>query len=258
MSTNRMKSTLAEGGTAFGAWCVLGSPFAAELCSVEAVDYVCVDLQHGLSHLDAVAPMVMAISRSAATPVVRVAANQAHQIGKVLDAGAEGVIVPLVNSRSEAERAVEACRYAPEGTRSFGPARSRLFLNAEPAPVVNKQVLCIVMIETIAAVEVADEICSTPGVDAVYIGPSDLAVSLGLAPGYDEMSRAHGEAIEHVRLSCERSGIVPGIHTHSGEQAGAYADAGFRIVTLATDAAILSRALRHDIELARAGKVESG
>jgi len=255
MSTNRLKSTLARGAPAFGAWCALGSPFAAELCSVEAVDYVCVDLQHGLSHLDAVAPMLMAISRSAATPVVRVAANQAHQIGKALDAGAEGVIVPLVNSRSEAERAAEACRYAPDGTRSFGPARSRLFLNAAPAPAVNEQVLCIVMIETMAAVEVADEICSTPGVDAVYVGPSDLAMSLGLAPGFDEMSRAHGEAIEHVRLSCERNGVVPGIHAQGGEQARAYADAGFRIVTLATDSAILSRALRHDVERVRGGKL---
>ncbi|HLN04804.1 MAG TPA: aldolase/citrate lyase family protein [Acidimicrobiales bacterium] len=257
MSTNRLKSMLDEGGTAFGAWCVLGSPVAAELCSVEAADYLCVDLQHGLGHLDAMIPMLMVIGRTGASPIVRVPSNQAHHIGKALDAGAEAVIVPMVNSRSEAERAVEACRYAPGGARSFGPVRARLFLNQERPSEVNEQVLCIVMIETIGAVELADEICSTPGVDGVYVGPADLALTMGVAPGFDELPRAHGEAIEHVRLSCEARGIVAGIHTSGGEQSRAYAKAGFRMLTVSTDAALLRMAVHRELAIARGGADEA-
>jgi 4-hydroxy-2-oxoheptanedioate aldolase len=253
VSKNRMKSTLDQGGTAFGMWCSMGSPFAAELCAAEPVEYVCVDLQHGLTHLDALAPMLTAIGRTSATPIVRVPDNQAHHIGKALDAGAEAVIVPLVNSRAEAERAVAASRYAPDGVRSLGPTRARLYLNEAPPAEVNKQVLCIVMIETIAAVEVADEICSTPGLDGVYIGPSDLALTLGVAPGFEEMPPAHAEAIEHVRNSCERHGIVPGIHTPGGEQARAYASAGFRIVTVGNDSALLRGAVHREVGIARGG-----
>jgi len=251
VSTNRLRAALTRVPTAFGAWCTLASPFAAELCALEQVDYVCVDLQHGAGYLDNVVAMLMAISHGPASPIVRVLSNEASQIGKVLDAGAEAVIVPLVNSRSEAERAVAACRYAPEGARSHGPFRAGLFLNKAPHAEVNREVLCLVMIETVAALESADEICSTPGLDGVYVGPSDLAVSMGYSPGFEELPPSHREAIEHIRRTCTSRGLISGIHTYGGQEARVFAAQGFNMVTLASDAALLRGALRENIEIAR-------
>lgn len=259
MSSNQLKAKWAAGQNAVGAWSSLGSAFAAELCAVEGFDYVCVDLQHGLSHFDTMAHMLMGISRTGASAVVRVPANQPHYMGKAFDAGAEAVIVPMVNSREDAERAVAGCRYAPAGTRSFGPVRSGLFLNQASPLDVNRETLCLVMIETIGAVERADEICSTPGVDGVYIGPADLAVTMGLAPGFDDMTSEHADAIAHVQDVCRAHSIVSGIHTSSGEQAHAYFMAGFRMASIATDAVLLRAAHRYELARARGtGASESG
>ncbi|HEV7679834.1 MAG TPA: aldolase/citrate lyase family protein [Candidatus Dormibacteraeota bacterium] len=256
MSGNRLRARWDAGEVAVGAWCSLGSPFAAELCAAEGFDYVCADLQHGLMHFDTLGPMMIAVGRTAAAPVVRVPANQRHYMGMALDAGAEAVIVPMVNSRSEAEMAVSGCRYPPEGTRSFGPVRAGMFTTGSPA-AINRGVLCLVMIETIAAVEHAGEICSTPGVDGVYIGPADLAVSMGLAPQLGDMGSAHAQAIAHVRATCAANGIVAGIHTGGGEQAGDYIDAGFRMVTLSTDAALLRQVHRTELATARGRALSS-
>jgi 4-hydroxy-2-oxoheptanedioate aldolase len=251
VTSNLLKGKWTAGQNLVGAWSCLGSAFAAELCAVEGFDYVCVDLQHGLSHFDTMAPMLIAISRTGVSPIVRVPANQPHYMGKAFDAGAEAVIVPMVNSRQDAERAVAGCRYAPEGTRSFGPVRSGLFLNQAPPVEVNREALCLVMIETIGAVERAEEICATPGVDGVYVGPADLAVTMGLAPGRDEMPAEHAQAIVHVRETCDAHNLIAGIHTTGGAQARGYLDAGFRMVSLATDAALLSAAHRAELAAAR-------
>jgi 4-hydroxy-2-oxoheptanedioate aldolase len=155
----------------------------------------------------------------------------------------------MVNSRADAEMAVSACRYPPQGTRSFGPVRSGLLVGDNP-PDVNAAVMCLVMIETVRAVEAADEICSTPGVDGVYIGPADLSVSMCgslAAIGSNE----HAAAIETVRLACERNGVAAGVHTSGGAQARAYATAGFKMCTLGTDAALLRSIARHELTVAR-------
>ncbi|MBO0713847.1 MAG: hypothetical protein J2O39_10150 [Acidimicrobiales bacterium] len=253
MTVNLLKHRWAEGLDAVGAWCTLGSPFAAELCAAEGFDYLCVDLQHGLYHLDTMVPTLMAASRAGVTPIARVPINQAHYIGKVLDAGAEAVIVPMVNSREEAERAVAACRYAPDGVRSFGPVRAGLFLGQAPPMEVNHESTCLVMIETAQAVENAEQICSTPGLDGIYVGPADLAISMGLSPGTATTSSEYTDAIEHVRKTCDACHIVPGIHTGGGEQARAYLDAGFKMVTLSSDAALLRAAHRAELARVRGG-----
>jgi 4-hydroxy-2-oxoheptanedioate aldolase len=251
VTTNRLLERFRARQAAIGGWCVTGSPLAAELLAVEGFDYLCADCQHGLMSYEAMIPVLQAVARTGVTPVVRVARNDAGDIGKVLDAGAEAVVVPMVNSRAEAERAAAACRYAPDGVRSFGPVRSGLFLGADPT-VVNGQVACLVMIETITAVEVADEICSTPGVDGIYVGPADLAVSMGLVPSFSSpSSKEHEDAIETVRLACERSGILAGIHTGSGVQARARLDQGFDMVTIATDAALLRATAHAELAVAR-------
>jgi 4-hydroxy-2-oxoheptanedioate aldolase len=258
VTTNQLLESFAAGRTAIGAWCVTGSPHAAELLAIEGFDYVCADCQHGLMGYDAMIPVLQAVARTETTPVVRVARNDTGEIGKVLDGGAEAVIVPMVNSRAEAEQAVAACRYAPEGVRSFGPVRSGLFLGADPT-LVNRQVACLVMIETITAVGVADAICSTPGVNGIYVGPADLAVSMGMVPSFgSSSSKEHEDAIETVRLACRRAGIIAGIHTGGGEQARARLDQGFDMVTIATDASLLRATARAELALARgAGEADS-
>jgi 4-hydroxy-2-oxoheptanedioate aldolase len=251
VTTNRLLEGFRDGRAAVGGWCVTGSPLSAELFAAEGFDYLCADCQHGVMSYDAMVPVLQAVARTQITPVVRVARNDTGEIGKVLDAGAEAVIVPMVNSRAEAEMAAAACRYAPDGVRSFGPVRSGLFLGNDPA-TVNRQVACLVMIETIRAVEVADAICSTPGVDGIYVGPADLAVSMGLVPSLGFPSqKEHEDAIETVRIACERAGILAGIHTGGGAQARARIDQGFDMATVATDAALLRTTARAELAIAR-------
>jgi 4-hydroxy-2-oxoheptanedioate aldolase len=252
VTTNRLLERWQGGQPSVGGWCVTGSPLAAELLAVEGFDYVCVDCQHGLVSYDGMVPVLQAIGRTDVTPIVRVPWNDPGDIGKALDAGAEAVVVPMVNSAEEAARAAAACRYPPEGGRSFGPVRSGLFLGAGADPVaVNRQVVCLVMIETIGAVERADEICSTPGVDGIYIGPADLAVSMGLSPSFTVPSKEHADAIETVRLACQRAGVIAGIHTGGGDAARRYLEQGFQMTTLATDAALLRTAAGHELATAR-------
>jgi 4-hydroxy-2-oxoheptanedioate aldolase len=241
VTTNRLRERCQGGQRALGGWCVTGSPLAAELLAVEGYDYVCVDCQHGLIGYEGMVAVLQALARTGTTPVARVPWNQPGDIGKALDAGAEAVIVPMVNSAEEAGRAAAACRYPPDGLRSFGPVRSNLFLGADPV-AVNREVLCLVMIETVGAVERADAICQVPGVDGVYIGPSDLAVSMGLSPSASASSKQHVDAIETVRLACQRAGIIAGIHTTGGLAARRYLEQGFQMTTLGTDAAILRAA----------------
>jgi 4-hydroxy-2-oxoheptanedioate aldolase len=244
------------GEAAYGGWCTMGSPFAAELLGSSGVDYVCVDLQHGLSDFELGWMLIQALRATGATPVMRVPYNHTPWPGKAFDAGAEAVIVPMVNSRAEAETAVAACRYAPEGVRSFGPVRAGLLIG-DDAPTVNRTVMCFVMIESVRAVEAADEICSTPGVDGVYIGPADLAVSMcGSLAAMG--SKEHSDAIDAVRQACERAGIVPGIHTGSGAQARGFADMGFKMCTLATDAALLRSKIGAELATARAAGAANG
>ncbi len=253
MST--LQDRWAAGGCGFGGWCTMGSPFAAELMGCSGLDYVCVDLQHGLTDFELGWTMVQALRGTDATPVVRVPYNHTPWPGKALDAGAEVIIVPMVNSRADAEVAAAACRYAPEGVRSFGPVRAGMLLGDDPV-AVNRAISCFVMIESVRAVEAADDICSVPGVDGVYIGPADLAVSMSgslAAMG----SKEHGDAIETVRLACERHGIVPGIHTGGGAPARAYADQGFKMCTLATDAALLRSKVLAELALTTADTAAS-
>lgn len=235
---NRLREVWSEGRTAFGAWIMLSGPAGAEMVATMGFDYVCVDCQHGLIAYEGMRDILLTLSGIETTPIVRVPSNDPAWIGKALDAGAEGVIVPLCNSREDAERAVAACRYPPAGERSFGLARGHQALGRNPSEI-NREVVCLPMIETTRAVELADQICSVPGVDGIYIGPSDLALSMGLPP-MGEHPPEHDEAIVGVVKVCEASGVVPGIQAFSGAEAKRRAEQGFRMVTVTADAAILA------------------
>lgn len=252
VSANRLRQRLAAGDRALGGWCTLPTLLGAELLAAAGFDYVCVDRQHGLADDAAMVAMLAAAAAAGATPVVRVAANDPAAIGRALDTGAEAVIVPMVNSRGDAERAVAACRYGPDGVRSFGPVRSTRFLDAAPPADADREVMCVVMIETADAVARANEICTTPGVDGVYVGPADLAVSMGLVPGPDQ-PRRHGAAVEAVLTACRSAGVVPGIHTTSGAEARRCVDLGFRMVSVSTDATFLAEGAAAHLRAAGGG-----
>lgn len=249
MFDNHLKALWASGRQAVGGWATLGSPFATEVLALAGFDYVCIDLQHGLAHAEAMVPMLIATARTGVTPLVRVPANTNDAIGKALDAGAHGVVVPMVNSAAQAQAAVAACRYAPAGVRSFGPVRAGLQTTGMSLAEVNAQILCLPMIETVEAVDRIDEICATPGIDGIYIGPSDLSVTLGLPPYSDPVAVELLAAIERVRAAA--AGLPVGIHTTSGRQARTYLDAGLDMVTVSTDAAILRTAVAVELRVAR-------
>jgi 4-hydroxy-2-oxoheptanedioate aldolase len=228
---------------------LVSTPAAAEMIGGLGFDYVCIDCQHGLLGFEEMRDIMLVLTHLETTPIVRVPSNDASWIGKALDAGAEGVIVPLVNSAAEAEAAARACRFPPDGDRSYGPARAQLSLGRDPIQV-NGQVLCFVMIETAEAVAAADAIASAPGVDGVYIGPGDLALSLGGTPGR-ELPPEHQPAVERVRDACNAAGIVPAIHSLNGADARLRAHQGFRMVTCTSDVGMLASGGLHELNAAR-------
>jgi 4-hydroxy-2-oxoheptanedioate aldolase len=250
MAQNEVKAKWERGEPVFGGWCSTGSPVVAELLSLENFDYVCLDAQHGLLGYESTLSCLMSLARTDTTPLVRVPANELSWIGKVLDSGAHGVIIPMVESRQDAERAVANCRIFPQGHRSYGPNRLRQVFGGDP-DVLNREVLCIVMIETALGVEKADEICAVPGVNAVYIGPADLAITYGLPPGLDLHPGALADGVESVLKACEAHGIAAGIHCASGEAARSMVEKGFKMATIASDSMLLSAAARAALVVAR-------
>lgn len=228
----------------FGAWCSIPDPFAAEVLAQCGFDWACVDLQHGLAGLESAGPMLQAISLSGVPPLVRVPANEPWILNRVLDLGAAGVIVPLVSSPEEASRAARACRYPPEGSRSFGAVRVSSPRRTQAAHA-NAQVLCIVMIETEGGVSRLEDILAVPGIDGVYVGPRDLALSHGLVPG-----PALDDLVAGILATCRKQGVPAGIHTGSGADARRYANDGFLFCTIATDRELLARAASSELETA--------
>jgi 4-hydroxy-2-oxoheptanedioate aldolase len=254
---NALKSLWRQGGTAHGAWLSIPSSVSAEVVARAGFDYVCVDMQHGLvDYSDAVA-LLQAINLGASSPVVRVPWNEPGIIGKVLDAGAMSVIVPMVNSPAEARAAVAACRYAPQGARSFGPLRAFMQEGGSYYASANAEVACIPMIETKQAVENIDAILDVPGIDAVYVGPADLSITLGLPPGNNDDRPEFSAALTRIVAACTSRGIVPGIHA-SAALAARRREMGFRMVTVSADQQALGDGVRADLKLARSGGAASG
>ena len=241
---NTIRRRWSAGEPAFGAWCTIPSSLAAEIMGQLGFDWVCVDLQHGLAGLESAAPMLQAITAAGPVPLVRVPANEPWLIMRALDLGASGVVIPLVGTAEEAARAAAACRYPPDGVRSWGPVRTSPALGGDSGER-NERVLCLVMVETRDGVENLDAICAVPGVDGVYVGPRDLALSHGLSPG-PELDGL----IEHIAATCRLHGVPPGIHARSGESARAYAEAGFLFASVATDRELLARVSRAELAAA--------
>ena len=235
MRMNRVKQLWREGKPAVGGWLSIPSGFSAEVMAHTGLDWLCVDMQHGCIDYSDVVPMLTAISTTAVTPFVRVPWNEPSMIMKVLDAGAYGVIVPMVSNRAEAERAVAACRYPPNGMRSNGPNRALLYGGADYQKHADREIVCAVMIETAEGIEKMEEIISTPGLDAAYIGPTDLALALGLAPVMDNEEPLHVATVARMLETCRRHKVAAAIHTGSAKFTQRFIDQGFDMVMLVAD-----------------------
>jgi 4-hydroxy-2-oxoheptanedioate aldolase len=253
MATNPIREIWAGNRPAFGLWSVMPGTIGAEILAKAGADYVCVDQQHGVIDYGSIAPMFQVIRAGGAAPITRVLSNDPFLIMKALDAGSWGVIVPLVNSAEDAARAVSACRYPPQGIRSFGPVLAADVIGSRDPEKLGGEVLCLVMVETREALERVGEIAATPGLDGIYIGPSDLALSLGLPPTLEIMEGEHEAAVRRIREACHEYGIAAGIHAPSGEWARRHAQAGFDLITVASDAPLLRGAASREMTMAREG-----
>lgn len=246
----RLRACWRRGATAVGLWSVLTDPMVAELVGASDADVVVVDAQHG--HADAAwLPVALQGWRSVGrVPVARARWNDPGEIMRVLDAGASGVIVPMVSTAQDAVEAARACRYPPRGIRSWGPLWAA---RGVPDPTAQDEaVLCVVMIETAEAVANLEEILAVPGVDAVYIGPNDLALSCGYGRASYRTSVAVDELLRRVVATCRERGVPVGLHCSDVEMARTWRDRGVSWVTSGTDADLLAAATRATVTAMRA------
>lgn len=250
MRENSLKTKWRSGEATLGLWLATADPLAAEPLGQVGYDYICLDLQHGLLGYESVVPILQALTVSPSVPLARAPWNEPGIIGKLLDAGTMGVIVPMVNDRDQAVQAVRSCRYAPVGARSWGPTRANPALGGGYYDDANSQIACIPMIETSEAVHRLDDILSVEGIDAIYVGPADLAVSYGLPPATDHPDSAvYQEALAKIVERCRAHGVIAGIHTVP-TMVETRLDQGFRMVTVTSNLAAQLEGARTSLERA--------
>lgn len=236
---------------AIGYWVSTDNPPMTERLALLGYDYICLDMQHGMIDYDGCLRGLMAVDMGPSAGVVRIQGNDPVWIGRALDAGAQAVIVPLVDSADEAAAAVRACRYPPHGRRSYGPVRSALRIGPTPGDA-NDAVACIVMIETKQGLADINAICAVPGVDGVYVGPSDLALAIGAERPQDGPKIPEfNEALKLIVSSAEAAGIAAGMHCNDGTAAARALGSGFTFVSISNDLAHLSAAAAAHLSRAR-------
>ena len=240
MRENRLRTIWKSGGAVINGWLGIANSFSAETMAHQGWDSLVIDLQHGVIDYAGMVPMLQAISTTSTVPIVRVPWLEPGILMKSLDAGAYAVICPMVNSREDAEKLVAYTHYAPQGTRSFGPIRALLYGGADYPKHANETIVTFAMIETAKALENLDAILSTPGLDAIYIGPSDLSLALGCTPVFDDVDPPVAEAIDHILARAKAHGIVAGIHNGTPEAALKRIAKGFQFVTIASDARLMA------------------
>ncbi|UEM05604.1 2,4-dihydroxyhept-2-ene-1,7-dioic acid aldolase [Skermanella rosea] len=244
MKENRLRSIWRDGGSALNCWLSIPDGYAAETMAHQGWDSLTVDMQHGVIDYRASVAMMTAISTTATAPLVRVPWLDEAYIMKALDAGAAGVICPMVNSRAEAERLVGACRYPPQGHRSFGPNRAMLTSGGDYPEHANADVVVFAMIETKEALENLDDILGTPGLDAIYVGPADLCYALTGRFGFDHTEPPLYDAIVDIRERAAARGVMPGIHCGSAAYARRMIELGYRFVTGGSDVHLMAAGAR--------------
>jgi 4-hydroxy-2-oxoheptanedioate aldolase len=239
MRSNALRALWASGRSALNGWLAVPNSFSAEVMGHQGWDTLTIDMQHGLIDEGALVSMLQALQSTPAMPVVRVPWLSPAPIMKVLDAGAQAIICPMVNTADDARKLVQYTRYAPQGGRSFGPVRAGLVHGGDYATAANADTIVFAMIETKQALDNLDAICAVDGIDAVYIGPSDLSLSMGCKPVFDDVDPPVAQAIDHILARAHAHGRKAGVHNGRTDVARARIAKGFDFVTVSSDARIL-------------------
>ena len=251
MRPNRVRELAARGEVVVNAWLSSDSRYAAEALSHAGYDAITVDLQHGMFGVDAAIGLLQAISAGPAMPMARCPSLDPPLIGKLLDAGAYAVICPSIDTRAQAEAFVAACRYPPTGLRSFGPSRGLLYGGPDYTASADDTVMAWAMVESAAALAAVDEIAATPGLDGIYVGPNDLALSLGDTPGLSVLPDAVEAALARVLASAHAAGVLAGVFCADPAVARRLASLGWDLVTPGNDVGNLKRAALQDLAVVR-------
>ncbi|WP_326539858.1 HpcH/HpaI aldolase family protein [Pseudorhodoferax sp.] len=253
MRENRLRTLWQADKAAVNGWLAVPSSFSAEVMAHQGWDTLTIDLQHGVIDYAQMVTLLQAISTTPTVPIVRVPWLEPGIIMKTLDAGAYGVICPMVSTREDAQRLVAYSHYAPQGTRSFGPVRALLYGGADYPVEANRTVVAFAMIETAQALDNIDAILGVEGLDAIYVGPSDLSLALGCKPVFDDVEPKVAEAIAHIVARARAHGVQAGIHNGRTDVALARIAKGYRFVTVASDARILAAGSQDILSAMRKG-----
>jgi 4-hydroxy-2-oxoheptanedioate aldolase len=252
MTANRLKERLNAGKPCINGWLLLPSPFSAEVMAQTGWDSLTIDLQHGLHDYQSAVIAIQAMQAHPVTPLVRVPVNEPGIIGKLLDAGAWGVICPMVNTAADARALVQSCLYPPLGSRSYGPIRARAYGGQEPYhSIANDQVLVLPQIETIEAVHNIEQILDVPGVSGIYIGPNDLGFSMGLVPTLDRKEPEILAIYDTLLKETSRRRLIACIHNASPAYAAEMIRLGFHFVTVASDISCMAASARESVVATR-------
>ena len=248
VTADRLDDAHAAGRPALGAWMVAPTEVSLGVLAAAELDFVCIDTQHSLVTEAEAGRLLAPYVRSPVTTLVRMSANDTALIGRVLDAGANGVIVPMVEDGAEAAAAVAACRYPPLGVRSWGPLPG-----AGTREELTARARCIVMIESARGLENMDEIVATEGLAGVYVGPNDLSIGLGCTWSLDDPPERTVEAMRAIAAACTAKGIIAGTHPTTGAGGAWAVSLGFGMVAVAVDTALLRAGVAREVSAARRG-----
>ncbi len=238
MKTNQAKKLLKEGKPAFGTWLSLGSILASRFMAHTGLDWITLDIEHSLVGIETASHIFATIADAGGVPLARVPSNRHDHIKRVLDNGAFGIVVPMVNSKQEAEEAVSAVLYPPQGTRSVGGAAHALNFGTTASDYylhANEELLVVLQCEHIQAVNRADEIFSVPGIDAIFVGPNDLAASMRTADGKPPSPTATREAMSHILACCKKHNVAAGVHCGSAAEALRWAEEGWQFLAITSE-----------------------
>lgn len=255
MRPNRLREIHGQGGSVINAWLAIPSSYSAEVMGHQGFDSVTVDLQHGMVGFDAAVPMLQAISATPAVPLARVSKLDYGLVMQLLDAGAYGIICPMVSTPREASDFASFCRYPPAGQRSFGPARGLLYGGSDYFTGANREILALAMIETREAVANADAILATPGLDGIYIGPNDLCLDYGTPPLSETDDTEVAGVIADLARRTRLAGKLAGIFCSSGDGARQRIAEGFGMVTPGNDVSLLVRGAKQVLATARGAPI---
>lgn len=241
---NPLRRIWAAGGTVLNGWIALPSPLAAEAMMQAGWDSVTIDLQHGTADYADLLSLLPIIEKTGAAPLVRVPWLDEAAIMRTLDAGALGVIAPMIETAADARRLVRACLYPPLGSRSFGPIRARLARGDAYGSAANAEIVPLAMIETRTAVDNLDDILAVPGLGGIYIGPADLSLACGFPPGFDREEPEMLDLIVQILKRCTAAGLPCGLHCGAPAYAARMASKGFALLTVGSDARFLEAGAR--------------